>query len=60
MAWPLWVPIQEPCAFVMEESPLEVVVAVAAPAVAVVVAVREVVDKAVGVESGEGRRGWGQ
>lgn len=44
----------------MEESPLEVVVAVAAPAVAVVVAVREVVDKAVGVESGEGRRGWGQ
>ena len=44
----------------MEESPLEVVVAVAAPAVAVVAAVREVVDKAVGAESGEVRRGWGQ
>lgn len=56
VAWPPAAPNQEPCAFVMEESPLEVVVAVAARAVAVVEG-PEVVEKAVGAESGEDRRG---
>ena len=59
MAWPLWAPIQEPCASVMEESQLEVVVGVVVAAAAVVVAVLEVLDKAAGAESGEDRRGLG-
>ena len=62
VASPLSAPIQEPCAFVREENWLEAVVAVAvaAPTVAVAVAVEdpEVAGRLVAAESGEeDRRG---